>query len=204
MEFLLVAVALLALVGGLVLARGKGRGAAASPREERNRSELPESLPVTVKRSFFSRSELAFFVTLTAVLEGTPYTVFPNVRLNDLFTIGGEEKRGTYNRLRDKHVDFLIVSRDGYTPTLAIELDGASHETEVQQKRDQVKDLVFRSAGLTLLRLDARQPHPAEILAALLAPHLRCPGGGRAEPPNPGPETTGLDRRRVRAGRARP
>lgn len=163
---------------------------------------LPDTLPVTVKRSFFSRSELAFFSTLTAVLEGTPYTVFPNVRLNDLFTIGGDEKRSTYNRLRDKHVDFLIVSRGGFVPTLALELDGASHENEVQQKRDQVKDLVFRSAGLTLLRLDARQPHPSAALAELLVPHLRGLDGPRAGLSAQRP--TGLEAQRVRTSRARP
>ncbi|MGY2895023.1 DUF2726 domain-containing protein [Deinococcus sp. UYEF24] len=197
MEFLLIVVALLALIGGAVLVKSKGRGDSGSPREEQKRGALPDSLPVTVKRSFFSRSELVFFGTLTAVLEGTPYTVFPNVRLNDLFTIGGvttggEEKRSTYNRLRDKHVDFLIVSRDGYTPTLAIELDGASHETEVQQKRDQVKDLVFRSAGLTLLRLDARQPHLAPTLAAQLASHL--PGLGVYRQSRPAPNGVRVER----------
>ena len=83
-----------------------------------------------------------------------------------------EDKRNTNNRLRDKHVDFLIVTRDSYHPWLAIELDGASHEREVQQTRDQVKDLVFRSAELTLLRLDARQTHSTSSLQARLAPHL--------------------------------
>ncbi|WP_407568670.1 DUF2726 domain-containing protein [Deinococcus altitudinis] len=201
MEFLLIVVAALALVGGAVLVRAKGRGAAnlPGPGEERDRSELPDSLPVTVKRSFFSRSERVFFGDLTAVLEGTPYTAFPNVRLNDLFTIGGEDQRSTYNRLRDKHVDFLIVSRDGFVPTLAIELDGASHESEVQKKRDRVKDLVFRSAGLTLLRVDARQPQSALALAALLAPQLPGLKGARAKSPESEP---GL--RRAGVSRARP
>lgn len=44
--------------------------------------------------------------------EGTPSTVFPNVRLNDLCTITDREQRqSTYNRLPDKHADFLIMSR---------------------------------------------------------------------------------------------
>lgn len=76
------------------------------------RSALPDSLPVAVKGSFFSRSELACFGTLSVVLEGTPSTVFPNVHLNDLCTITDREQcQSTYNRLPDKPVDFLIVSR---------------------------------------------------------------------------------------------
>ena len=175
MEFLLIAVAVIVLIGVAVIFKSRGSTGSASAQGRQGkapRTALPESLPVTVKRSFFGRSELAFFGTLSTVLEHTPYTVFPNVRLNDIFVIGGEDKRSTNNRLRDKHVDFLIVTRDGYRPRLAIELDGASHEREVQQARDRVKDLVFRSAELTLLRLDARQTHFTSSLPARLAPHL--------------------------------
>ncbi|WP_424951622.1 DUF2726 domain-containing protein [Deinococcus sp.] len=187
MEFLLIVVAALVLIGIAALVRAKG-GASASP-ERPGRAALPDSLSVAVKRPFFSRSEQVFFGTLNTVLEGTPYTVFPNIRLNDIFTIGGEDKRSTYNRLRDKHVDFLIVTRDGSQPRLAIELDGASHEREVQRARDRVKDLVFRSAGLTLLRLDARQPHSASSLGAHLSPHL---------PDLTGPVLSGIQANRAR------
>ena len=175
MQLLLIGIVVIVLIGVAVIARSRGATGSASaqgPQGKASSAALPESLPVTVKRSFFSRSELAFFGTLSTVLEHTPYTVFPNVRLNDIFVIGGEDKRSTNNRLRDKHVDFLIVTRDGYRPRLAIELDGASHEREVQQARDRVKDLVFRSAELTLLRLDARQTHFTSSLQAHLAPHL--------------------------------
>ncbi len=192
MNTLLIVVFVILLIGAVVIVKSRGPTGATSAQGGQGKASsaaLPESLPVTVKRSFFSRSELAFFGTLCSVLESTPYTVFPNVRLNDIFVIGGDDKRSTYNRLRDKHVDFLIVTRDGYHPRLAIELDGASHEQEVQQARDQVKNLVFRSAGLILLRLDARQPHSTSSLGAYLAPHL---------PDMSGPALNGVRAERVR------
>ncbi len=170
------------VIGVLIaLARSKGASAISTPiqehRQER-RKDLPDSLPVQTKRYFFSRSENTFFGVLTKTLDGAPYLVFPNVRLNDLFLIkaGGKERHGVYARLRDKHVDFLIVTASDYQPVCAIELDGASHESTIQQGRDAVKDLVFRSAGLPLKRLDARQPYtPAELHKLLLAqlPELR-------------------------------
>ncbi len=128
-------------------------------------SPVPGRLPVEVKRYFFSRDERAFFGALEEALAGTPYRVFPNVRLNDLFRITVQEGRGaTYARLRDKHVDFLIV--DGaaaYRPVLAIELDGASHASEQQQHRDAVKDVAFRSAGLRLVRLPSQVYSAGEL-----------------------------------------
>ena len=55
---------------------------------------------------------------------------------------------------------------------LAIELDGELHDNETQQYRDEVKNTVFRSAGLTLVRLDARQHHSLESTREGLALHL--------------------------------
>ena len=164
------------LVGAVLLAvftRSKG-GKPAGKREK----SLPERLPVQTKRYFFSRSENAFFGALTAALRGTHYVIFPNVRLNDIFqiTANSKDRPGVYARLRDKHVDFLIVTAGDYQPVCAIELDGASHASAVQQGRDAVKDLVFRSAGLPLKRLDAQRPYiPAELQKLLLAqlPKLR-------------------------------
>lgn len=139
-----------------------------------------ERLPVRTKQYFFSRSENTFFKVLTQTLEGTPYRIFPNVRLNDVFTIEApkSERQAVYAKLRDKHVDFLIVMVENYRPVCAIELDGVSHETEIQQNRDGVKNLVFESAGLPLVRLDARTAHTTSTVMSLLRtylPALRAP-----------------------------
>ncbi|WP_102128555.1 DUF2726 domain-containing protein [Deinococcus planocerae] len=109
-----------------------------------------------------------------ASLKGTGYLVFPNVRLNDLFLISraAQNRQSVLGRLRDKHVDFLILEERDFKPVLAIELDGASHDTERQRYRDEVKNTAFRSAGLRLLRFDARQTHSARSLQADLAHHL--------------------------------
>ena len=70
-------------------------------------------------------------------------------------------------------MDFLLVELPNYRPVLAIELDGTSHETEKQQYRDAVKDVAFKSGGLLLVRLDARQPHTPSSIREVLAAHLK-------------------------------
>lgn len=128
---------------------------------------VPDTLPIEVKRYFFSWDENAFYAALLEGTQGTTYRVFPNVRLNDLFGITeGGSKAATLGRLRDKHVDFLLVdAAQDFRPVLGIELDGRSHASERQQHRDAVKDVAFRSAGLPLLRLPSRAYSPAEIRA---------------------------------------
>ncbi|WP_240730760.1 DUF2726 domain-containing protein [Deinococcus sp. S9] len=144
-----------------------------APTAEPQKGTVPDKLPVEVKRFFFSRDENAFFTALERALSRTPYRVFPNVRLNDLFRITAETQRGAvYARLRDKHVDFLIVDGTAaYRPVLAIELDGASHQSEKQQHRDAVKDVAFQSAGLKLIRLPSRT-YSVEELGQLLQAEL--------------------------------
>ena len=125
----------------------------ASPGQEgqRGATAVPESLPLKVRRDFFTRDEAAFFEALEAATADLPYRVLTKVRLGDLFDI------------TDK-VDFLLVNtRDHYRPVLAIELDGVSHTTEQQQYRDAVKDVAFRCGGLKLLRVPSRTYTAAQV-----------------------------------------
>lgn len=139
----------------------------ASPGQEgqRGATAVPESLPLKVRRDFFTRDEAAFFEALEAATADLPYRVLTKVRLGDLFDITDKVNSGaTRGRLKDKHVDFLLVNtRDHYRPVLAIELDGVSHTTEQQQYRDAVKDVAFRCGGLKLLRVPSRTYTAAQV-----------------------------------------
>ncbi len=135
---------------------------------------VPDQLPVRTKQYFLARSEVAFLAALEASLPGG-YRVFPNVRLNDLFFITTRhpgQQKGAYARLRDKHVDFLVVALPEHRPVFAIELDGASHDNAQQQYRDAVKDVAFRSAGLPLIRLRAEVQYSPASLRTALSEHL--------------------------------
>ena len=60
MEFLLIAVAVIVLIGVAVIVKSRGSTGSASAQGRQGKAPptaLPESLPVTVKRSFFTRSE---------------------------------------------------------------------------------------------------------------------------------------------------
>lgn len=134
--------------------------------EETVAGRVPDHLPVKVKRYFFSQDENAFFRSLEESLVNSPYRVFPNVRLEDLFSITDNTNRASVRgRLKAKHVDFLIVdASQDFKPVMAIELDGRSHQRERQQYNDQVKDVIFRSAGLPLFRLESRRYQPHELI----------------------------------------
>ena len=133
--------------------------------ERRAGAPVPESLPLKVRRDFFTRDEAAFFEALEAATADLPYRVLTKVRLGDLFDITDKVNSGAMRgRLGDKHVDFLLVNtRDHYRPVLAIELDGVSHTTEQGQYRDALKDAAFRCGGLKLLRVPSRTYTAAQV-----------------------------------------
>ncbi len=135
---------------------------------------LPDHLAVRLHTPFFSLAEGAFFRTLEQALP-PGYRAFPNVRLYDVFQIVAAlpPQQAALGRLRDEHVDFLIVSLDGHHPVAGIELSGKTANHAEQSRSDKAKDLAFHSAGLLLLRFRAEEDHTQESLEALLWRYLR-------------------------------
>lgn len=107
--------------------------------------------------------------------------VFPQVALHSVFDVtetatqydSWADENYVKRMFLSKSVDFLvcvdkkIIIKDGYTnedgtkrdfsehmyvPILAIEIDGPYHETPDQKQRDHIKDLLFQSISLPLLR----------------------------------------------------
>jgi Protein of unknown function (DUF2726) len=124
------------------------------------------------KLYFFTRSENEFFGLLQRTLEGRNVIIFPKVRVADVLESAGGDRAG-FNRISQKHVDFLLVSLPNFQPVMAIELDGKSHGSEKQQKRDAVKDQAFNNAGLPLVRVPVSRDLSDVMLLSMLEPHLK-------------------------------
>lgn len=124
----------------------------------RNSIEFTSSaplLPYQRKRFFFSRSEQQFFHSLQAQLDHTRFAIFPKVRLGDFVEVNMPkgDRQQYWNRIKAKHVDFLIYDYKSGKIVLAIELDGASHNTRSAQKNDNFKDELYPVIGITLKRV---------------------------------------------------
>ena len=84
---------------------------------------------------------------------------FGKVRLGDVFItrkgLTTSQRSSAWNRINQKHVDFLLVSTRDFAPLAGIELDDRSHEEEDRKQRDAFVDEVFRSCSLPLLHVPA-------------------------------------------------
>jgi very-short-patch-repair endonuclease len=122
--------------------------------------------PFRRKESLFSKGERAFYDSLRVAV-GNRFLVFAKVRLEDLveITSGSEDRMKWANKVRFKHADFVLCTCDKLAPVLVIELDDSSHDTKLQQRRDEEKNRVLESAGLPLLRYQARASYSAKDIA---------------------------------------
>jgi hypothetical protein len=121
------------------------------------RPRVPRS-PYRRRGSLFSRDERRFYDALRQAVGGR-FLIFAQMRLIDLLELP-KGVRGSpfwFAKVRYKHVDFVLCDPDTAEPVLAIELDGASHQSQVQRQRDAEKDAVLEQAGLPLLRVPSQK-----------------------------------------------
>lgn len=122
-------------------------------------------LPYKRKDYFLSKAETSFFGVLRNVV-GDRYLVFAKVRMEDVIVVKGatdqkgpDSRTSHRNRIKSRHVDFLLCDKDTSRPLLAIELDDSSHSRPAQRTRDEFVGKAFEAAGMPLLRVTAQRAY---------------------------------------------
>lgn len=133
--------------------------------------------PYKVKPYFFSIAEKEFYTNLKKILTDNywnKYTIFPKVRLADIFEPINEEQ--WYKKLRMRHIDFLITdSTQAFKPVLAIELDWEYHKQYTQYKSDQFKNEIFKCSPISLIRFNNSTSSNAEVIRMNITQYLGTP-----------------------------
>jgi hypothetical protein len=133
----------------------------------------PEILPYRLRDDFLSPAEFSFYKILSS-LGGTKLAVQTKVRLADVFFVARPNENATYfNRIAQKHLDFLVCEALTMKPLLGIELDDSSHNRNDRQERDDFVDRVFQVAGLPLLRLPVQREYNTREVAGKITPFLQ-------------------------------
>jgi hypothetical protein len=141
------------------------------PKPQQNSDKI-EELPYRLRDDFLSVTESSFYRVLLAVV-GSRATICPKVGLRDVFYVIRPNENATYmNKIKQKHLDFLLCDPKTMKPFLAIELDDASHAAPERIERDEFVDRVFKTAKLPLLHVPAQANYSLRMLSELLSPYL--------------------------------
>jgi hypothetical protein len=129
------------------------------PRTTSKQDALTESA-YKAKNALLTPAERTFYGTLKkAVSPGTE--VFTKVRLADIVepvkTPSRSQWQKAFNPIASKHVDFVLCEEHDLKVLCAIELDDRSHGNPKRQERDRFLNLVCESAGVPLLRIQAKR-----------------------------------------------
>lgn len=132
-----------------------------------------ETLPYRLRDDFLSPAELSFYKVLSTVLDDR-FTIQSKVRLADIFFVSRfHENISYFNKIAQRHLDFLICDANTMKPLLGIELDDASHQKESRKKRDRFVEEVFQAAQLPLVRFRVQRAYNTREIAAQIAPFLK-------------------------------
>ncbi len=80
------------------------------------------------------------------------------------------EKDGVaFNKISQKHVDFLVCRPGDWMPMLGIELDDHTHHLKDVKKRDMFVNAVFAQVGIPLLRIHVSEVEKMDQLVEKLS-----------------------------------
>lgn len=138
------------------------------PSREREENELAKEYHYTRNETLLSVAENSFFHVLNQVFTND-YNVFSKVRLADIISVKGKRWQQGFNKIKAKHIDYIIVESGTSKILLAIELDDSSHNTKKAQKSDEVKDECLGEAGVPILRIKAAHSYNVEEIKKQVA-----------------------------------
>ena len=158
----------LAALFGQGSARPGESAAVESPPQQRS-DDTPWDIPRLVfrlRQDFLSPTEMSFFKAAEIATRGR-FSVMTKVNLADLLTSPTRDIR-VWNKINQKHLDFLLLDIETMRPALAIELDDSSHKRDTVARADRLKDEAFASAGLPLMRVQARRGYSSNEIRSLI------------------------------------
>lgn len=107
--------------------------------------------PYQMNETILTERERSFYHILKPIADKLELQICPKVRVADIVSIkkGTKDWQKWFNKIRSKHVDFLLCDYD-MNIVLMVELDDSSHETERAKKNDEFKNRLF---GERLVRI---------------------------------------------------
>lgn len=125
------------------------------------------------QEALFTVAERSFLGVLDQVMDDR-YRVFGKVRLGDLVKPGkglsNSKRTVAFNKLHQKHVDFVICTSSDLSVVGVVELDDKSHARSDRVSRDQFVDRALAAAKIPVVRIAAARGYVlADVKAKLVA-----------------------------------
>lgn len=130
--------------------------------EKRNYEDIhnKERNPYSKKKYLLTLAEKNFFEVLKLSIQDTNYYICPKVRMADIVYVHEKYNYTAYfNKIKSKHIDFVLCDITSMSPLIAIELDDSSHLDLDRIERDTFFNLTLTECGITVIRFDVKKSY---------------------------------------------
>ena len=135
--------------------------------------------------ALFTPAERSFISILDQAISDD-YRIFGKVRVADILNPAkGMDRKNwqvAFNKISSKHFDYILCSKETLDVVAAIELDDKSHSSARAKKRDSLLEGACDSAGLPLIRFQAKAGYQLQSVRTQIETVLNPPESG--ETPN--------------------
>jgi len=154
--------------------------------------ETPKKeLPYRLRDDFLSPAEFSFYKVFSSIYSAR-LIIQSKVRLADIFFVSRPNENYSYfNRIAQKHLDFLVCDSVTMKPLFGVELDDASHKRDDRKERDEFLEAVCKVSGWPLRRLPVQREYNTSEIADRVNLLLKNEVGVLATPPSK-PQTNQL------------
>jgi very-short-patch-repair endonuclease len=140
-------------------------------RLKKHSASSSEGVPYEPRQELFTPAERSFFGVLEQAVAGR-FRVMGKIRLGDLIQpakgFSHSQRTGAWNRIHQKHVDFVLCQTDTLSVAGVVELDDATHQRKDRSDRDAFVDKVLSTAGIPIVHFAARKGYSMQEVTAKL------------------------------------
>ena len=140
----------------------------------RQSKKQPE-YPYIKRDALFTAAERSFFGVLQQAV-GENALIFGQVRIADVIQtkkgLSRNDWQKYFNKISQKHFDFLLCNKHDLSVLSAIELNDSSHEGKKRIDRDRFLEGACNAANLPLIQIPAQSTYNVNEIQKILAAYL--------------------------------
>lgn len=104
------------------------------------------------KKYVTTKNELKFYEILLEIAKELDIIVFAQVSLYNIIHTRKNTKKGYFNKIANKSIDFVLVRKTDCRIICCIELDDNTHKRKERKQRDKFINKLFNDLEINLLR----------------------------------------------------
>lgn len=126
--------------------------------------------PYQSKKWIMTKAEISFYHCLQSCLSAEEHCIFTKVRLEDIIGVkkGTENYNQFRNRIKSRHIDFVICQATTGEIQFTIELNDNSHNAPQRQQRDKFIKEALNAANIKNYEVTCQRTYNVDHIRKLL------------------------------------